>query len=67
MARPFRIWLYPVPVVVAFAGWLFIFSTTGVDVMLFGLAVLALGVVCFLIWSARRREWPFRDEERKGR
>ena len=28
MARPFRIWLYPVPLVIAFLGWLFIFSTT---------------------------------------
>ena len=59
MERPFRIWLYPVPLVVAFVGWLFIFSTTGADVMLFGLGVLALGVLCFLVWSARLRQWPF--------
>ena len=59
MERPFRIWLYPVPLVIAFVGWLFIFSTTGADVMLFGLGVLALGVLCFLIWSARLRQWPF--------
>jgi amino acid transporter len=59
MARPFRIWLYPVPVVIAGAGWLFIFSTTGPRVMLFGLGVLALGVVCFLGWSLRVRQWPF--------
>jgi amino acid transporter len=59
MARPFRIWLYPVPVGVALAGWLFIFSTTGLRVMLFGLTVLALGVVSFLVWSVRVRKWPF--------
>jgi amino acid transporter len=59
MERPFRIWLYPIPLVIAFVGWLFIFSTTGADVMLFGLGVLALGVVCFLVWSARLRQWPF--------
>jgi hypothetical protein len=59
MARPFRIWLYPVPLVFAFAGWLFIFSTTGVYVLVFGLGVLALGVLCFLVWSARLRQWPF--------
>jgi amino acid transporter len=61
MPRPFRIWLYPVPVVVALIGWLFIFSTTGAHVMLFGLAVLTLGVVAFLIWSVRVRQWPFRE------
>jgi basic amino acid/polyamine antiporter, APA family len=60
MPRPFRIWLYPVPVVIALAGWLFIFSTTGVHVMLFGLGVLALGVLCFLGWSFRLRQWPFK-------
>jgi amino acid transporter len=59
MPRPFRIWLYPLPVVVAAVGWLFIFSTTGARVMLFGLGVLALGVVCFLGWSLRLRQWPF--------
>ena len=39
------------PLVIAFAGWIFIFSTTGVEVILFGLGVLALGVLCFLAWS----------------
>jgi basic amino acid/polyamine antiporter, APA family len=60
MARPFRIWLYPAPIAVAGAGWLFIFSTTGVRVMLFGLGVLGLGVLAFLAWSRRLRQWPFR-------
>jgi amino acid transporter len=59
MARPFRVWLYPVPLVVAFLGWLFIFSTTAVHVVLFGLGMLALGVVCFLVWSFRLQQWPF--------
>ena len=61
MARPFRIWLYPVPIVIAFFGWLFIFCTTAVHVILFGLGMLALGVVCFLVWSLRLRQWPFGD------
>jgi amino acid transporter len=59
MALPFRMWLYPVPVVVALAGWLFIFCTTGVKVMIFGLGVLVLGVLSFLAWSIRVRQWPF--------
>ncbi len=59
MDRPFRIWLYPVPVVIAAVGWLFIFSTTGIRVMAFGLGVLALGVLCFLGWSRRLQQWPF--------
>ena len=59
MARPYRIWLYPATTIVALAGWLFIFATTGVAVMLFGLGVLALGSAAFLLWSYRLRQWPF--------
>jgi amino acid transporter len=62
MARPYRIWLYPVTTIVALAGWLFIFATTGVAVMLFGVGVLALGSAAFLLWSYRLRQWPFGQE-----
>src|SRR5678810_702466 len=27
MVRPYRMWLYPVPSIIALAGWIFIFST----------------------------------------
>jgi APA family basic amino acid/polyamine antiporter len=59
MPRPYRIWLYPIPTVVALVGWLFVFVTTDVRVIGFGLGILALGVVCFLAWSKRLRQWPF--------
>jgi len=59
MPRPYRMWLYPIPALVAFVGWIFIFATTDPMVILFGLGALALGVVCFLIWSKRQRQWPF--------
>ena len=32
-------------------------------VILFGLGVLALGVLCFLVWSLQLRQWPFRGAE----
>jgi len=60
MVRPFRIWLYPVPIVIAGVGWLFIFSTIGAHVIVFSLGVLAVGAACFLGWSLRLRQWPFR-------
>ena len=66
MPRPYRIWLYPATTIVALAGWLFIFATTGVAVMLFGIGVLALGSAAFLWWSYRRRQWPFGTEEAVG-
>ena len=67
MPRPFRIWLYPVPVAVALAGWLFIFATTGARVVAFGLGVLALGVIAFLVWSARAGQWPYAGRATPGR
>ncbi len=59
MHRPFRIWLYPLPALVALAGWIFIFATTPLHIILFGLGTLALGVAAFFIWSWRSRRWPF--------
>jgi len=59
MPRPYRMWLYPAPAIVALAGWIFIFATSGAAVIVFGLAGLAIGVACFLFWSRQRRQWPF--------
>jgi amino acid transporter len=66
MPRPYRIWLYPIPAFVALVGWLFIFVTTDVRVIAFGLGLLALGVVWFLAWSRQRQEWPFAPVRRAG-
>jgi amino acid transporter len=59
MPRPYRMWLYPVPALVALLGWVFVFATTDIRVILFGLGVLAVGVGVFLFWSAREKQWPF--------
>jgi amino acid transporter len=59
MPRPYRMWLYPVPALIALLGWIFVFATTQVNVILFGLAVLGLGVLAFLLWSWNTKRWPF--------
>ena len=59
MPRPFRVWLYPLPLVLALVGWLFLFATTDPFVILFGLVLLAAGAVAFLFWSRQTRRWPF--------
>ena len=59
MPRPYRMWLYPLPALVALAGWIFVFATTQVAVILFGVGVLALGCLAFLLWSWNTRRWPF--------
>jgi amino acid transporter len=59
LARPFRMWLYPLPCFVALAGWLFVLATTDPRVLLYGAGSLTLGVVAFLFWARHNRRWPF--------
>ena len=65
MARPYRMWLYPLPSLVALLGWIFIFATTPLDVIAFGLGALLLGVVCFAAWSWKGGTWPFAPSDRR--
>jgi amino acid transporter len=58
---PFRMPLYPLPVVVAVAVWLAVFWSTGTTFMLSGLAVIGAGIIAFLFWSKRQNRWPFAD------
>ena len=62
MPRPYRMWLYPLPSLVALVGWLFIFATTQGSVIAFGLGALVLGLAAFAFWSWRYGTWPFARE-----
>lgn len=57
IARPFRMWLYPAPSAIAFAGWSYIFLTSGWRYIGFGLLTLVLGAGAYLLWirTAGRR------------
>jgi len=59
LERPFRIWLYPLPNLVALAGWVFVFSTSGVTVILIGLLTLLAGIGAFGLWTWQTAQWPF--------
>jgi amino acid transporter len=59
MPRPYRMWLYPVPALVSLLGWIFLFATTDLRVIVFGVGMLVLGGVAFLLWSWRTARWPF--------
>jgi amino acid transporter len=59
MVRPYKMWLYPVPALLALIGWIFIFATTAWPVILLGLGTLALGAICFFAWSWHSGRWPF--------
>ena len=62
--RPYRVWLYPLPNLLALVGWIFVFATTDWQVILFGLGTLAAGAIIFCVWSWRTRRWPFAEVTR---
>lgn len=61
MERPFRLWLYPLPPLVALAGFLFIvFSRADASREFVYAGVIAVTGSILYFWRARRRrEWPF--------
>src|SRR5215813_9120672 len=61
--RPYRIWLYPLPNLLALFGWIFVFATTDWTIIAFGLGTLVMGLLCFVLWSRQTSQWPFATAE----
>jgi len=61
MLRPFRMWLYPLPAVLAIAGFTFILveRRNFLREIRYAVVILATGLLIYLVRSWRRREWPF--------
>ena len=61
MPRPFRMWLYPLPPILALAGFLFIvFSRADASrELIYAAVVAATGSLLYLLRARRKREWPF--------
>jgi amino acid transporter len=53
LVRPYRVWLYPLPCLLALCGWVFVFATAAPKTMAYGLLVLSVGAAAFFAWSAR--------------
>ncbi len=64
LPRPFRMWLYPLPALLACAGFLFVLiSRPGAVHELWAAAAVALsGTVIYTVRAYQRREWPFRSQ-----
>ncbi|HMK28896.1 MAG TPA: APC family permease, partial [Terriglobales bacterium] len=61
MPRPFRMWLYPVPALVASLGFgyiLFVRSNALKEIR-YALVVLTLGIAIYLVRAWRHGDWPF--------
>lgn len=64
-ARPFRMWLYPLPALLAIAGFVFLLLAPAGALRELGLggAVAVAGVGLFLLRARRGQAWPFAAAE----
>jgi amino acid transporter len=58
MPRPFRMWLYPVPALVAAGSFIFILRDRWREVRYAGV-ILVVGLMIYCVRAWRRGEWPF--------
>ncbi|MDT0544117.1 MULTISPECIES: APC family permease [Streptomyces] len=68
LRRPYRMWLYPVPSLVALVGWLVIYgyadkNSPGRHPVEWSLAWVAAGCVAFVLWARFEKVWPFGPKE----
>jgi amino acid transporter len=61
LKRPFRMWLYPLPALIAAGSFIFILiSRKGfLREIRYAAVILLVGIVVYCVRAWRRREWPF--------
>src|SRR5256886_1629845 len=61
LPRPFRMWLYPLPALIASVGFVFIliYRTNSLTQIRYALVILMTGMIIYTIRAWRNREWPF--------
>ncbi|HJP77963.1 MAG TPA: amino acid permease [Pseudonocardiaceae bacterium] len=65
LRRPYRQWLYPLPSLLALAGWIYVYASASVLSIILSLVWIACGIVAFLGWAKVNRSWPFAPIEVK--
>nr|WP_082598260.1 MULTISPECIES: APC family permease [unclassified Kitasatospora] len=68
LRRPYRMWLYPAPSIVAAIGWLVIYgyadrNAPGFHPIEWSLIWVATGCAAFVVWARKERTWPFGPRE----
>lgn len=59
---PYKMPLYPLPVILVIAMWLFVFYSTGREVIGSFLIVFGTGLVVYFIYAKLQHQWPYRNE-----
>jgi amino acid transporter len=66
LPRPFRMWLYPLPALIASVGFIFVlFSrTNSMKQIRYAAAILVSGLIIYLFRAWRQNQWPFQSDAR---
>ncbi len=62
---PYKMPLFPLPIILAIGMWIFILLSTGSNLMAGGLLIICLGAVAYFIKAKIKNEWPFGYEVNK--
>jgi amino acid transporter len=61
--RPFKMWLFPVPAILALIGFVYVLierPKSGASIIS-AIVVIVVGVIIFLIRASQLNQWPFGD------
>lgn len=63
MRRPFKMWLYPLPALIASCGFIYIlFARPNFQKEIrYAIVLLVVGTAIYMVRAAKRKEWPFGD------
>ena len=59
---PFKMPLYPLPVILAILMWLFVFYATGYKIIFSFLLVFGSGVIMYLVLAKLKGQWPYKKK-----
>ena len=61
MPRPFRMWLYPLPALIASVGFIFVVinRTGSMKQIRYAFVIFVTGLIIYFVRAWRNREWPF--------
>jgi len=62
LPRPFRMWLFPLPALLASIGFTFVLisRTNSLQQVRYALIILLTGIAIYMVRAWRNKEWPFR-------
>ncbi len=60
---PYKMPLFPLPVILGIGIWLFILWSTGWQMVSYGLIVISTGTIVYFIKAKMNKEWPFGENQ----